>query len=156
MRRKDREITNREEMIQMIENAKVLRIALFDNAYPYIVPMHYGYTIEDSKVVFYMHSAKEGHKLDLIHQNGNVCVEIENEMEIISGGDVPCQYGAKFASVIVRGKAEIVEDTDEKIKGLKVLMLHQVNQDFEINEQMADMVCVIKVVVDEISAKERK
>ncbi len=156
MRRKDRELTNREEMIQMIENAKVLRIALFDNAYPYIVPMHYGYTIEDSKVVFYMHSAKEGHKLDLIHQNGNVCVEIENEMEIISGGDVPCQYGAKFASVIVRGKAEIVEDTDEKIKGLKVLMLHQVNQDFEINEQMADMVCVIKVVVDEISAKERK
>ncbi len=156
MRRKDREITNREEMIQIIENAKVLRIALFDNAYPYIVPMHYGYTIEDSKVVFYMHSAKEGHKLDLIHQNGNVCVEIENEMEIISGGDVPCQYGAKFASVIVRGKAEIVEDTDEKIKGLKVLMLHQVNQDFEINEQMADMVCVIKVVVDEISAKERK
>ncbi len=156
MRRKDREITNKEEMIQIIENAKVLRIALFDNAYPYIVPMHYGYTIEDSKVVFYMHSAKEGHKLDLIHQNGNVCVEIENEMEIISGGDVPCQYGAKFASVIVRGKAEIVEDTDEKIKGLKVLMLHQVNQDFEINEQMADMVCVIKIVVDEISAKERK
>ncbi len=156
MRRKDREITNKEEMIQIIENAKVLRIALFDNAYPYIVPMHYGYTIEDSKIVFYMHSAKEGYKLDLIHQNGNVCVEIENEMEIISGGDVPCQYGAKFASVIVRGKAEIVEDTDEKIKGLKVLMLHQVNQDFEINEQMADMVCVIKVVVDEISAKERK
>ncbi len=156
MRRTDREITEQEDMMQIIEKAKVLRLALFDETYPYIVPMHYGYTLKDSKFVFYMHSAKEGHKLDLITKNANVCVEIENEMEIVSGGDIPCRYGATFSSVIGRGKVEIVEDTLEKIQGLKLLMQHQVNKDFEINEQMANMVCVIKVCIDEISAKERK
>lgn len=156
MRRKDRELTNKEDMIQIIENAKILRIALFDDDYPYVVPMHYGYTVDDSKIVFYMHSAKEGHKLDLISKDPNVCLEVENDMEIVSGGDVPCQYGAKFSSVIARGKAEIIEDIDEKIKGLKLLMVHQVNKDFEINEQMANMVCVIKITVEQITAKERK
>lgn len=156
MRRKDREITNQEDMLQIIKNAQILRLALFDDEYPYIVPMHYGYTLEDSKIVFYMHSAKEGHKLDLISKNPNVCLEVEKDMEIVSGGDVPCKYGATFSSIIARGKAEIVEDTNEKIQGLKLLMMHQVNKDFEINEQMANMVCVIKVTVDQITAKARK
>lgn len=156
MRRKDREITNQKDMIQIIENAQILRLALFDDDYPYIVPMHYGYTLDNSKIIFYMHSAKEGHKLDLISKNPNVCLEIENDMEIVSGGDVPCKYGATFSSIIARGKAEIVEDVDEKIEGLKLLMVHQVNKDFEINEQMANMVCAIKVTVEQITAKARK
>ncbi len=156
MRRKDREITNQKDMIQIIENAQILRLALFDDDYPYIVPMHYGYTLDNSKIIFYMHSAKEGHKLDLISKNPNVCLEIENDMEIVSGGDVPCKYGATFSSIIAKGKAEIVEDTEEKIKGLKLLMVHQVNKDFEINEQMANMVCAIKVTVEQITAKARK
>ncbi len=155
MRRKDREITNQEAMIKIIDQAKVLRLALYDDMYPYIVPMHYGYTVENSKIVFYMHSAKVGHKLDLILTNSNACLEIESDMEIVSGGDVPCKYGATFSSVIARGKAVIVEDTEEKIQGLKLLMTHQVNKDFEINEQMANMVCVIKVTVEQITAKER-
>lgn len=156
MRRKDREITNQKDIIQIIENAQILRLALFDDDYPYIVPMHYGYTLDNSKIIFYMHSAKEGHKLDLISKNPNVCLEIENDMEIVSGGDVPCKYGATFSSIIARGKAEIVEDVDEKIEGLKLLMVHQVNKDFEINEQMANMVCAIKVTVEQITAKARK
>lgn len=156
MRRKDREITNQKDMIQIIENAQILRLALFDDDYPYIVPMHYGYTLDNSKIIFYMHSAKEGHKLDLISKNPNVCLEVESDMEIVSGGDVPCKYGATFSSIIVRGKAEIVEDTEEKIQGLKLLMVHQVNKDFEINEQMANMVCAIKVTVEQITAKARK
>ena len=156
MRRKDREITNQEDMLQIIENAQILRLALFDDDYPYIVPMHYGYTLDNSKIIFYMHSAKEGHKLDLISKNPNVCLEVESDMEIVSGGDVPCKYGATFSSIIAKGKAEIVEDVDEKIEGLKLLMVHQVNKDFEINEQMANMVCAIKVTVEQITAKARK
>ena len=52
-----------------------------------------------------MHCAKEGHKLDLIRSNPNVCIEVESDVELISGGDVACKYGASFASVIGRGRA---------------------------------------------------
>ena len=37
-----------------------------------------------------MHCAKEGHKLDLIRSNPNVCIEVESDVELISGGDVAC------------------------------------------------------------------
>ena len=72
MRRKDREVTNIIEILQIIEKAKVLHLALFDADYPYIVPLHYGYEYKEGILIFYMHCAKEGHKLDLIRSNPNV------------------------------------------------------------------------------------
>ena len=74
MRRKDREVTNIIEILQIIEKAKVLHLALFDADYPYIVPLHYGYEYKEGILIFYMHCAKEGHKLDLIRSNPNVCI----------------------------------------------------------------------------------
>ncbi len=122
MRRKDREVTNIIEILQIIEKAKVLHLALFDADYPYIVPLHYGYEYKEGILIFYMHCAKEGHKLDLIRSNPNVCIEVESDVELISGGDVACKYGASFASVIGRGRAELTEDVQEKIRGLSLFM----------------------------------
>ena len=63
MRRKDREVTNIIEILQIIEKAKVLHLALFDADYPYIVPLHYGYEYTEGILIFYMHCAKEGHEV---------------------------------------------------------------------------------------------
>ena len=54
MRRKDREVTNIIEILQIIEKAKVLHLALFDADYPYIVPLHYGYEYTEGILIFYM------------------------------------------------------------------------------------------------------
>ena len=156
MRRKDREVTDINEILQIIRNTDILHLGIFDGDYPYIVPLHYGFEYQDGKLVFYMHSAKEGHKLDLMNNNSNVCIELENDTELISGGDVACAYGASFASVIAKGHAEIVSDAEEKIKGLKLLMEHQTGRGFEINEKMAATVVVIKVEVTDFTAKSRK
>ena len=43
MRRKDRELTDREGILRILERAKILRLALFDGDYPYVVPLHYAY-----------------------------------------------------------------------------------------------------------------
>ena len=155
MRRKDREVTESSEILKIIEAACVLRIGMFGGEYPYVVPMHYGYQYENGALVFYVHCATEGHKLDLIRENMHVCVELEEETEIVSGGEIPCKYGATFASVIGRGQAEIVEDVQEKIHGLEVLMKHQTGRDFEIKEEMAASVAVIKIVVKDFTAKRR-
>lgn len=155
MRRKDREVTEVSEILKIVEAASVLRIGMFDGEYPYVVPMHYGYQYGNDTLVFYVHCAKEGHKLDLIKENPHVCVELETEMEIVSGGEIPCQYGATFASVIGRGQAKIVDDVQEKIHGLEVLMKHQTGRDFEIKEEMAASVTVIKIVVKDFTAKRR-
>lgn len=153
MRRKDREVTDINEILKIVDKAKILQLGLFDDEYPYIVPLHYGYEYKDGNLIFYMHCAKEGHKLDLIRNNHNVCVELECDVELISGEDIPCKYGSTFASVIGKGHAEILEDEQEKITGLKLLMKNQTGRDFEIDERMANTVGVIKVTVHSFTAK---
>lgn len=155
MRRKDREITEIQQILNIINKIKILRLGLFDGEYPYVVPLHYGYEYSDSRLVFYMHSAKEGHKLDLIASNPRVCVELDSDAELISGGDIPCMYGSTFASVIGRGVAENVSDEQEKIKGLSLLMKHQTGRDFAITGEMASTVAVIKVTLNEFTAKSK-
>ena len=157
MRRKDREVTQIGEILQIVEKAKILHMGLHDDAWPYVVPLHYGYeyAAERNELVFYMHGAKEGHKLDLIQKDPHVCIELECDIELISGGDVPCKYGSSYASVIGRGQAAVVEDVQEKIKGLRLLMKNQTGRDFEMDEVMAAAVAVIRVTVSEFTAKSR-
>ena len=156
MRRKDREITSIEEILGIVEKTKYLHLGLMDGDYPYVVPLHYGYECTDCGLVFYMHCAREGHKIDLIRQNPNAFVELECNVEAISGGDVPCKYGSTYASVMGRGTVEIVSDGAEKIRGLEMLMKHQSGRDFELNAKVASTVEILKVTVPDFSGKARK
>lgn len=155
LRRYDREITDLNEIEKILEKAEILHLGLLDEGYPYVVPLHYGYELVDGKLTFYMHGAKQGHKLDLIKKNPHVFVELECDVSQISGGDVPCKYGSSFASVMGRGNAEIVEDVSVKIQGLKDLMQNQTGKDFEITEKMTKIVSVIKVTMSDFTAKKR-
>lgn len=156
MRRTDRQITDIEEILTIVGGAGVLRLGLSGEEYPYVVPMHYGYEYHDGTFTFYLHGAGEGRKLELIDRDPRVCVELESETELISGGEVPCAWGAAYASFIGFGKAVRVADTSEKIRGLKLLMQHQTGKHFGITEEMADAVEVIAVMVNSFSAKARK
>lgn len=156
MRRSDREVTDINSILEIVGRAKILHLGLFDKGFPYIVPMHFGYEFSEGRFGFFLHSAKEGHKLDLIKDNPNVCIELECDVNLISGGEVPCKYGSEYASVIGRGYATLVEDEEEKTKGLKLLMKNQTGRCFEIDSKMAESVEVIKVVISDLSAKARR
>ena len=154
MRRKDREVTDTEQIREILTNAKILHLGMFDDEYPYIVPMHYGFEYDGSSITFYVHCAKEGHKLDLIRNNSSVFAELETDIELISGKEA-CNYGSAYSSVMLRGKAEIIQDPKEKMKGLSLLMKTQTGKDFEISEQMASAVTVIRITSDSYTAKSR-
>lgn len=83
MRRKDREITDIHKIEKILSSAKYLHLGVLDDEYPYVVPLHYGYQINGGKLTFYVHSAKEGHKLDCIRKNNSVFVEIDYGEKLI-------------------------------------------------------------------------
>lgn len=64
MRRKDREITDFGKIEEIISLAGYMHLGLFDEGYPYVVPLRYGYIFDGGKLVFYVHCANEGHKLE--------------------------------------------------------------------------------------------
>ena len=156
MRRKDREIKDINHILKIISDSKILTLSMFDGEYPYAVPMHFGYEYKNGSLVFYMHSAKEGHKIDLINNNPNVCISLRCNVELVPGNDgLPCSYGSAYASVFAQGKARIIEESEEKIKALKLLMQNQTGREFEFDEAMAERVSVIRVDVSTLTAKSR-
>lgn len=52
MRRKDREVTDINEILDIVEQAKVLHLGMLDGEYPYVVAMHYGYEYADGALTF--------------------------------------------------------------------------------------------------------
>ena len=152
MRRKDREVTDLAEIRKILDTADVLHMGLFDGEYPYVVPLHYGYEFRGDTLVFYTHSAKAGHKLDLIRSNPAVCVEVDCDVETLPA-ETACAYGSTFASVIAKGKAEILEDAEEKASALNILMKCQTGKDFPISAAMANAVAVLKITAESFTAK---
>lgn len=153
MRRKDREITDIETIRAILDKAKVLHLAMIDESRPYVVPLHYGYTLTDGRLILYLHSAREGRKLDVLQKNDRVAFVLETDVVPISGGDVPCEYGAAFSSVMGEGTATILEDPAEKAKALAILMGTQTGRSFTFTPEMANAVAVIRIDVEIYSAK---
>ena len=108
---------------------------------------------DEEAFTLYMHGATEGRKYDVIAANPNVFIEIDTDMVLTSGGEVPCEYGAYYACVMGEGTASILTDVDEKVMGLELIIKSQLGRDFIITEPMTKLVNVIKVVVPELSVK---
>ncbi len=154
MTRREREVTDINEIIKILDKSKVLHLGLVDGDEPYVVPMNYGYEFVDGKLVFYLHGARQGRKLDVIRANPKVFAELECDI-VPFEGEVACKYGITYASVMAKGKAVIVEDTEEKMHALTVLMKTQTGKDFEFNEKLVSVVGVIRIDVEQFTAKHR-
>lgn len=152
MRRKDREIEDIRKIEEIIANARYMRLGMFDGEYPYVVPLHYGYSMEEGTLTFYVHCANEGYKLECIQKHNKVFIEIDRGEKLITA-DVPCRYGAEYESVMCRGKAIIITNIQEKCVALAILMKTQTGEQHHINEKMAETVTVIRIDVDSYSAK---
>ena len=154
MTKRERQITDPEQIRHILDTAKVLHLGLAVDNEPYVVPMNYGYTEEEGKLVLYLHSALKGKKLDMMRANPNVFFEIEcDRMPFV--GKLPCQYGLVYSSIMGRGKARIIDDVEEKMKAMSVLMKTQTGKDFTFNEQLVSIVAVIRIDVEEYTAKHR-
>ena len=155
MRRKDREITDRGEIRGILERARVLHLGLYDGEYPYVVPMHYGFVFENGKLTLYAHCAKEGRKLELLRRDARVFVEIDTDEELLPAA-APCAWGARYASVMGRGRAAIVEDGEEKCRALAALMKTQTDGECSFTPRQAAAVTILRIDVEEYSAKARR
>ena len=152
--RREREVTDINEILGILDRAKVAHVGMVDNGKPYVVPMNYGYTMIDGKLSLYFHGATTGRKLDVLKANPEVFVEIDTDI-VPFEGESACQYGICYSSVMCIGKATIIEDVDGKIDGLKKLMKTQTEKDFDFNEKMVAGVTIIRIDVDEYTAKKR-
>ena len=154
MTRREREVTDIDEILGILDRAKIVHVGMIDGDMPYVVPMNYGYTYKDGKLTLYLHGAKSGRKLDIIRANPKVFIEIDTDL-VPFEGKTACHYGVGYSSVMGEGVAELVEDAEGKKEGLSILMKTQTGKDFEFNDRMVSVVTVIKIHVEDFTAKKR-
>lgn len=101
----------------------------------------------------YIHSAKKGHKIDLIRKSPKVyfCVIDKDTL-------VPEEFTSYFRSVIVFGEARLVEDEKEKRRLIRLLSDHFCpaeihRRDRVIKRNWANLL-VVEIRIDHISGKE--
>lgn len=119
--RREREVTDLSEIIGILDRAKIVHVGMVDGNRPYVVPMNYGYTLENGKLTLYLHGAKESRKLDILRENPNVFIEIDTDI-VPFEGHTACHYGTCYSSVMGEGTAEIIEETEAKKEALTILM----------------------------------
>lgn len=152
--KRERQVTDPEQIIRILDTAKVLNLGLSVNDEPYVVPMNYGYRMEDGKLTLYLHSAVKGKKLDMIRANPKVFFSMDCDRMPFEGR-VPCQYGLVYSSIMGRGTAAIVEDVEEKKQAMSILMKTQTGKDFTFEDRLVTIVTVIRIDVAEYTAKHR-
>lgn len=150
MRRNEREITDKKEIVDVLERCTTLRIALFDGEYPYLVPVSFGADAEGAEIVVYFHCALEGKKAECIKKNNKVAIEAD-----IFYKTEPLGYGitARYESVI--GTGEILEVSgEEAVKGLRCICTHYGYKDFAVEDcKSLSRTAVYKIVIKTLTGK---
>lgn len=151
-RKPEREITNFEDIVGLLERCDTIRLGISGGEYPYVVPVSFGYEIKDGKIIVYIHGAKEGLKYDLLSSNNKVCVEADIFHRYTGFG---CGASLDYESIIGFGSATIADTYDSK-KGLELLMKHAGREGFSAvgKDEIASTV-VFKITLSSVSGKRR-
>ena len=152
------EIKSKDKIKEFLNNESTGRIASLDeNGYPQIIPMNF--IFNDN--VIYMHSHTRGEKLQNIQKNDKVGFEVDKNLEFLpsyfSDPNDASLADTFYISIVIKGKATIVTDKNEKTLALNGLMeKYQPEGGYEpINTQMnvLDEVAVIKINPNSIRGK---
>jgi uncharacterized protein len=149
MRNAEREIKDSEEILSIIKEAQVCRVAFSAGNIPYIVPMNFGY--QDS--CLYFHCAPEGKKLDIIRQNHEVCFEMDINDELVKKTERLCSWTTKYRSIIGFGKASIIENWQEKSSALNIITQHYGANPHAFSEKDVERLSIIKIEIGSITGK---
>lgn len=153
MRRNDREITDKNKMLQIMEKCDVCRLALHDEEYPYILPLNFGIKTDGEKITLYFHGADEGYKYELLARDNRVSFEMDCRHRIVSDREKG-HCTMEYESVIGCGRLEIVPDS-EKMEALTVMTDHYHKEHFSFNPSAVPRTVAMKLTVEKMTGKRR-
>ena len=126
-----------------------------DDGYPYAVPLSFVYQEGGSGLgTIGFHCAKTGHKIDAIRRNEKVSFTVIDRDEVM-----PRERTTKFCSVIVFGRARILEDEDEMRRAANAVgakysrgfeALYQQETEDTIRE---GRLCCVEITIDHMTGK---
>lgn len=128
MRRKDREITDLEEIYEILRHAEYGTLSMSDNGKPYAVPMSCGFYLENGEPYLTWHGADAGTKVAILRRNPQIVYTCVSECRRDFAPE-RMHWSFYYRSACVSGSAGEVAGTEEKDR-----LLHNLLQQYGENK----------------------
>ena len=152
VRRKDREITNIDELKRILKTTKYVTIALCMDNEPYLVSLSHGY--DEKRNCIYFHCASEGKKLIYAKSNNKVWGQAIQDYGVTD----ECDYAYK--SVHFSGRLFMICDLSEKQHAMEA-MVRQLSPNPEtklakIKPEKLAATAMGRIDIDEMTGKQHQ
>lgn len=152
MRRRDREITDKSRMADILMRAQALSLA-FVGEEPYVIPMNYGFTVDGGEFKLYIHGAKDGKKVDRMLENPRVAFSVYTDNLVYGEGNEGSSYTSRFDCVCGEGVVTMLSGEDKK-RAFHAIMAHYApGREFTFDARVLEHTMAAEIAVEKITGK---
>lgn len=143
----------KEKVDRLLDRGQVAALATVNaDGTPYVTPVHFWYDGER----LYVHGLPAGQKVENIKANPAVSMTVwEMAGLLLDEEGKPCDTNTEYESVILQGKARLVEEEGEKVRALAGIVEkytpHLAGK--ELPPQMVKGTAVLEITVTECTGK---
>jgi nitroimidazol reductase NimA-like FMN-containing flavoprotein (pyridoxamine 5'-phosphate oxidase superfamily) len=145
---------DRETVYKILDTAFVCHVGFSVDDQPYVIPTNYGRTGD----TLYLHGSAASRMLKTLSGGVPVCVTVTHVDGLVLARSA-FHHSVNYRSVVVLGKAQLVEDPVEKMEALRIFTEHVMKgrwDDVRIpTEQELKATTVLSLALEEVSAKVR-
>ena len=145
---------DREAVYNILDTAFVCHVGFTVDGQPFVIPTNYG----RSGDTLYLHGSAASRMLNTLSAGVPVCVTVTHVDGLVLARSA-FHHSVNYRSVVILGKAQLVEDPAEKMEALRIFTEHVMKgrwNDVRIQtQQELKATTVLSVPLEEVSAKVR-
>ncbi|HET9407411.1 MAG TPA: pyridoxamine 5'-phosphate oxidase family protein [Candidatus Sulfotelmatobacter sp.] len=154
VREAERGVYDREAAYRVLDEGFLCHVGFAVDGQPFVIPTSYGR--KDASL--YIHGSAASRMLRQMKEGVPVCVTVTLLDGLVLARSV-FNHSMNYRSVVVLGKATLVDDPQEKLAALRVLSEHIIpgrwDDARQPNERELKATSVLRIPIDEFSAKVR-
>jgi uncharacterized protein len=154
VREPDRAVYDRDEVYRLLDEGFICHVGFAVDGQPFVIPTSYGR--KDANL--YVHGSAASRMLRQLKTAVPVCVTVTLLDGLVLARSV-FNHSMNYRSVVILGKATLVDDAQEKLAALRVLSEHIIPDRWDDarqpNERELKATSVLRVPIEEFSAKVR-
>jgi nitroimidazol reductase NimA-like FMN-containing flavoprotein (pyridoxamine 5'-phosphate oxidase superfamily) len=154
VREADRAVYDREAVYRILDEAFLCHVGFAVDGQPFVIPTSFG----RKEASLYIHGSAASRMLRQLKESVPVCVTVTLLDGLVLARSV-FNHSMNYRSVVILGKATLVDDPTEKLEALRLLSEHILpgrwDDARQPNERELKATSVLRLPIEEFSAKVR-
>jgi hypothetical protein len=154
VREADRAVYDRDAAYRILDEGFLCHVGFVADGQPFVIPTSYGRTGDS----LYIHGSAASRMLRILKEGVPVCITVTLLDGLVLARSI-FNHSMNYRSVVVLGKATLVDDPTEKIEALRLLSEHIIPGRWadsrQPNERELKATSILRVPIEEFSAKVR-